>query len=344
MGCITHWKIFGVMKMYKVGVIFTGGTISMKVDERLKSAIPALSDAEIMATVTGIDRIAEIESVHFGSFPSPHISIDKMFELAKQMKIFQSREDIDGVVITHGTDSLEETAYFLDLMNASDKPVIVTGAMRNGSELGYDGPANLSAAICTACSKDSNGQGVLVVMNNQVYAADEVAKVHTMSLDTFQSPDFGPLGIIDQDQVIYYRQRKYQPAAIQATSHIKVGLVKSVAGDDGSMIHYLIDQGYKGIVVEAMGRGNVPPDMVDGIDRAIQSNVPVVIVSRCLKGRVLDSYGYRGGGKDLRNRGVILGDNMSGQKARIKLMLLLNVTTDMKDLREKFEADLYHVL
>lgn len=332
------------MKMYKVGVIFTGGTISMKVDERLKSAIPALSDAEIMATVSGIDKIAEIESVHFGSFPSPYITIDRMFELAEQVKIFQGREDIDGIVITHGTDSLEETAYFLDLMNDSNKPVVVTGAMRNGSELGYDGPANLSAAICTACSEDSIGQGVLVVMNNQVYGADEVAKVHTMALDTFQSPDFGPLGIIDQDHVIYYRQRKYQPAAIAASEHKKVGLVKTVAGDDGVLIDYMIDHGYKGIVIEAMGRGNVPPDMVDSIDRAIQSNIPVVIVSRCLKGRVLDSYGYRGGGKDLRYRGVILGDNMSGQKARIKLMLLLNITTNMEELREKFEADLYNVL
>ena len=332
------------MKMVKIGVIFTGGTISMKVDERLKSAIPALSDEEIMATVSGIDRIAEIESVHFGSFPSPHISIDKMFELDKLVKIFQSRSDIDGIVITHGTDSLEETAYFLDLLNDSDKPTVVTGAMRNGSELGYDGPANLSAAICTACSKDSKGQGVLVVMNNQVYGADEVAKVHTMSLDTFQSPDFGPLGIIDQDQVIYYRQRKYQLAGIQARSHRKVGLVKSVAGDDGALVDFMVDQGYEGIVIEAMGRGNVPPAMVDGIDRAIQSHIPVVIVSRCLKGRVLDSYGYRGGGKDLRNRGVILGENLSGQKARIKLMLLLNVTSDMKEIRDKFEADLYNIL
>lgn len=316
----------------------------MKVDERLKSAIPALTDEEIMASVSGINRIAQIESVHFGSFPSPHISIEKMFELHGLVKDFQQREDIDGVVVTHGTDSLEETAYFLDLLNASHQPVVVTGAMRNGSELGYDGPANLSAAICTACSKESKDQGVLVVMNNQVYAADEVAKVHTMALDTFQSPDFGPLGIIDQDHVIYYRARKNQHAAINASVGKKIGLVKSVAGDDGALIAFMVDQGYEGIVIEAMGRGNVPPAMVDYIDRAIQKNIPVVIVSRCLRGRVLDSYGYRGGGKDLRNRGVILGDNMSGQKARIKLMLLLNETTNLDELRVKFEADLYNVL
>ncbi len=330
--------------MYKVAVIFTGGTISMKVDERLKSAIPAMNDEEIMATVTGIDKIAEIESLHFGSFPSPHISIAKMFELAEKVKEFQQRNDIAGIVVTHGTDSLEETAYFLDLVNNSDKPVVVTGAMRNGSELGYDGPANLASAICTACSEDSVGQGVMVVMNNQVYAADEVAKVHTMSLDTFQSPEFGPLGIVDQDQVIYYRTRKYQPDHIAATEFKKVGLVKSVAGDDGDIIDFMVRHGYEGIVVEAMGRGNVPPDMVDSIDSAIKANIPVVIVSRCLKGRVLDSYGYLGGGRDLRKRGIILGDNLSGQKARIKLMMLLNMTKDMKEIRKRFEADLYNVL
>lgn len=316
----------------------------MKVDERLKSAIPALSDEEIMATVSGIDKVAEIESLHFGAFPSPHISIEKMFELAEAVKAFQAREDMAGIVVTHGTDSLEETAYFLDLVNQCDKPVVVTGAMRNGSELGYDGPANLSAAICTAGAKESVGQGVLVVMNNQVYAADEVAKVHTMALDTFQSPDFGPLGIIDQDQVIYYRSRKHQPNHIEATTFKKVGLVKSVAGDNGDIIDFMVASGYEGVVIEAMGRGNVPPDMVDSIDRAIGSGIPVVIVSRCLRGRVLDSYGYTGGGRDLRQRGVILGDNLSGQKARLKLMLLLNVTGDMEEIRRRFEADLYNVL
>jgi len=330
--------------MYKVAVIFTGGTISMKVDERLKSAIPALTDQEIMATVSGIEKIAEIESIHFGSLPGPHISISKMFELAALTKELQLRRDITGVVITHGTDSLEETAYLLDLVNASDKPVVVTGAMRNGSELGYDGPANLSAAICTACSKDSIGQGVMVVMNNQVYAADEVAKVNTLALDTFQSPDFGPLGIIDQDQVIYYRVRKHQPDYIKASEFKQVGLVKSVAGGDGELIDFMIDKNYEGIVIEAMGRGNVPPDMVESIDRAINANIPVVIVSRCLKGRVLGSYGYPGGGHELREKGVILGDNLSGQKARIKLMLLLNTTRDMEKLKRRFEADLYNVL
>jgi L-asparaginase len=330
--------------MFKVGIIFTGGTISMTVDERLKSAIPALSDQEILSKVSGIEKIADIETIHFGSYPGPHMSIERMFELAEMTKKLLAREDITGVVITHGTDCLEETAYLLDLVVDAIKPVIITGAMRNASELGYDGPANLSAAICTACSKESINQGVLVVMNNQVYGADEVTKIHTLALDTFQSPDFGPLGIVDQDQVIYYRSRKVKPMNIVTDQVKKVALLKTVAGQENDILDFYVDNGYVGIVIEAMGRGNMPPQLVAGVRRAISKDIPVVIVSRCLKGRVLDSYGYEGGGRQLREMGVILGDNLSGQKARLKLMLLLCITKDVHEIKRKFQSDLYHTI
>lgn len=330
--------------MHKVVVIFTGGTISMKVDERLKSAIPAMSDKEILSMVSGIEKIASIETIHFGSYPGPHMDVEKMFELSTLVNEQLIREEITGVVITHGTDCLEETAYLLDMKHTSTKPVVVTGAMRNGSELGYDGPANLSAAICTVCSKESLSQGVLVVMNNQVYSGDEVAKIHTMALDTFMSPDFGPLGIVDSDQVIYYRQKKKRTIHYEGSSVKKVALLKTVAGDDGDLLDMIIEHGYDGIVIEGMGRGNVPPMMAKKIEKAINRNMPVVIVSRCLKGRVLDSYGYEGGGHQLRKMGVILGDNMSGQKARLKLMLILNTYKEMADIRKAFEADLYQTL
>ncbi len=286
--------------MKEVTVIFTGGTISMKVDERLKAAIPAMSDGgEILSMVSGIEKVASIRTIHFGSLPGPHMTIARMFELANLISSELSKEEVSGVVVTHGTDCLEETAYLLDLITDSNKPIVLTGAMRNGSELGYDGPANLSAAICTVISEESQNQGVLVVMNNQVYGADEVAKIHTLALDTFMSPDFGPLGIVDSDQVIYYRQRKPRPKAITSRSERKVGLIKSVAGDSSALIEFMLSNDYEGIVIEAMGRGNVPPDMVPGIKKAVLSQVPVVIVSRCLKGgRVLDSYGYEGGGSN----------------------------------------------
>lgn len=316
----------------------------MKVDERLKGAIPALSGNEIMEKVTGIENLAEIENINYGNFPGPHITPDKMMELVNMTRSLLCRDDISGVIITHGTDCLEETAYFLDLCIDSEKPVVVTGAMRNSSELGYDGPANLAASICTVCAKESMNKGVLVVMNDQVNAADEVTKTHTLSLDTFQSMDFGPIGIVDQDQVIYYRNRNNRQLIQGHKIENRVALIKTYSGIDEAIMNYYIENNYKGIVIEAMGRGNVPPNMVGGIKEAISKNIPVVIVSRCPKGRVLDSYGYEGGGRQLRNIGVILGDNLSGQKARIKLMLILGQTENMTKVKGMFEMDLYRKL
>ena len=321
--------------------MFIGGTISMKVDEKLQAAIPALSGEEIIQKTVGIENYAQTETINFGSYPGPHVTPQMMMEISKLANKLLEREEISGVVIAHGTDTLEETAYLLDLTINSNKPVIVTGAMRNSSELGYDGPANLTASICTAISPESKGKGVLVVMNNEVNAASEVLKTHTLNLNTFQSMDFGPLGIVDNDQVIYYRdiyKRQYIPTN---TIETNVHLIKAAAGMDASMIHYCVEARTKGIVIEGMGRGNLPPDMVSGVKHALEKSIPIVLVSRCPKGRVLDSYGYAGGGRELRNMGVILGDNLSGQKARIKLMLILGFVKEPEKVKILFEESLY---
>lgn len=325
----------------RVAVVFTGGTISMKIDPRIAAAIPALSSEEIMSMVTNIDKIAEIEPVNFSRLPGPQMSLDKLIELRQVVLALVEREDIHGVVITHGTDSLEETAYYLDLSIHTDKPIVMVAAMRNGSELGYDGPSNLSSAICTAASSSACGKGVLIVLNNEVNAARETTKTHTMSLDTFKSLEFGPLGIVDQDEVIFYRNMT-KHHSINTPGLVKnVHLIKSALGMDSGVMNYLIDQGAKGFVIEAMGRGNIPPEMVPAIDRAIQLNIPVVIVSRCPMGRVLGSYGYEGGGKQLRDKGVIFGSNLNGQKARIQLMLALDFTDNMQKIKALFEKDYY---
>jgi L-asparaginase len=326
--------------MKKVAIIFNGGTISMKVDPRINAAIPAFSSQEIMSMVTNIEKYADIETINFSKLPGPHMTPDLMLELSNTIKNILKREDIDGVIVTHGTDTLEETAFFLELNIKSEKPIIVLGAMRNGSELGYDGPSNLSAGICTAISEESKGKGVLVVMNNEVNAATEVTKTNTLSLDTFKSPEFGPLGIVDNDEVLYYREKKSHDHILNIDKlESKVGLIKCGAGIDSDIIEFYINTGYKGLVIEAMGRGNVPPSMLDGIKRAISKNIPVIIVSRCPTGRVLDTYGYLGAGKMLRDIGAIFGFNLPGQKARIKLMLALSMTKDINKIKDIFEKD-----
>lgn len=325
----------------KVAIIFTGGTISMKIDPRIHAAIPALSSEEIMAMVTNIEKFAEIEIINFSNIPSPHITPNMMIDLAMVVKETINRKDITGVIVTHGTDTLEETAYLLDLIIHTEKPIIVVGAMRNSSELGYDGSSNLSAAICTAISKKSRNKGVLVVMNNEVNDASEVTKTNTLSLDTFKSPEFGPLGIVDNDEVIYYRDIISRQFIDTEKIENKVALIKCVPGMESDILDFYIDSSYKGIVIEALGRGNIPPTMIPGIKKSISNNIPVVMVSRCPTGRVLDTYGYDGGGKHLREIGVIFGSNLPGQKARIKLMLILSLTNNLEEIKELFEKNLF---
>lgn len=327
--------------MKKVAVVFNGGTISMKIDPKIHAAVPSLSGEEIMSMVTGIEEFAKIESYNFSNVPSPHMSPDDMMELSFYIKKLLDREDIAGVVVTHGTDSLEETAYLLDLTINCNKPIIVTGAMKSSSELGYDGPANLSASICTAISEESKNFGVLVCLNGELNCANEVVKANSMSLNAFRTPGFGPIGIVDNNEILFYRNRveKQYIDTNKVESH--VDLIKCASGMDSSFLDFSIDRGAKGIVIEAMGRGNIPPLMVDGVKRALDKNIPVVLVSRCFEGRVLDTYGYHGGGKELKNMGVIFGDTLSGQKARVKLMLALGKTNDLNYIKDLFEEGHY---
>ena len=322
--------------MKKIAIIFNGGTISMKIDEKIKAAVPSLSAEEIMSMIPGVEDYAEIEAYTFSSMPSPHMTLETMLKLSKFTTELVEREDIDGVVITHGTDTLEETAYLLDLTVKTKKPVVVTGAMRSGSELGYDGPFNLATSICTAISDEAVGRGVLVCFNGELNSASEVTKANSMALNAFRTPNFGPIGIVDNDNVIFYRDanhlEKYDVSKIEK----QVALIKCVVDMDSSYIDYLIEKGYGGIVIEALGRGNVPPKMVEGIKKAIELEIPVVVVSRCFEGRVFESYGYEGGGKQLKNLGVIFGDTLPGQKARIKLILAINSGMNIHEVARVF--------
>lgn len=312
----------------------------MKIDPNIHAAVPALTSDEVISMIPNIGRFCEIEVVNYGNIPSPHITPNMMIEIADLVKTTVAKEDISGVIVTHGTDTLEETAYLLDLIVQTSKPIVLLGAMRNSSELGYDGSSNLAAALCTAVSDRAMNKGVLVVMNNEVNAASEVTKTNTLSLDTFKSPEFGPLGIVDNDEVIFHRDIVSHQYINTNKIEDKVALIKCVPGMESDIFSFYINNGYRGIVIEAMGRGNVPPALVSGIKQAIDKDIPVVMVSRCPTGRVLDSYGYEGGGKHLREMGVILGGNLPGQKARIKLMLALGLTDEVEKIKEIIEYNL----
>ena len=330
-----------MIKKKKVAIVFTGGTISMTVDKKVGAAIPTLSGEQIMAMVTNIDKVAEVEVSNFDEIPGPHFTPERMMELKHYVNKLIEREDISGVVVTHGTDSLEETAFFLDLTTNTSKPIIVTGAMRSSSELGYDGPSNLSSSVCTAISDDAKDKGVLVVLNNEVMLASEATKTNTLSLNTFKSLSGGPLGIIDCNNLVLFRFASHRTFIDTNKVESKVALFKSAVGMDETFIKLAVDNGYKGIVIEAMGRGNIPPAMYEGVKYARENGIPVVISSRCHSGRVFDSYGYLGSGRDLRNLGCIFAGDLPGHKARIKLILALGKTNNLDEIKDFFEKGIY---
>lgn len=329
------------MEQKTIQIIFTGGTISMEIDPTLGAAVPALSGDQILSTVSHLDEHIATRVHDYGQLPGPHMTPQLMWDLAQLTRTYLADPEIDGVVITHGTDTLEETAYFLELVLDSEKPVVVTGAMRNASELGFDGPSNLRDAILVAASSAAMGLGVLVCLNEQILAASEATKTHTEEAGTFQSPNFGPLGIVDMGKVLFYRRPIWRQHIPATRLEDRVDLFKMYAGADDRFVRYAVDSGAQGLVIEALGRGNVPPAVVPGIAYALEKGLPVVITSRALRGRVLDAYGYEGAGKRLRNMGVIFADYLSSAKSRIKLMLALGATHDPQLVRGYFEEGRY---
>lgn len=310
----------------------------MSIDPTMGGASPALSGEEIVAQVIGLKEIADFEIINFARLPGPHVTPAIMLELAQAVRSVLQRDNIDGVVITHGTDTLDETAYFLDLVLQSVKPVVFVGAMRNSSELSWDGPANLIAAVRVATTMEARGLGVLVAMSEEIIAAREVIKTHTESVDTFQSRDFGAIGLIDKDRIIVARRITDQEYIPTDKIEMAVETMKMVSGGDGKFIDYAIAQGVRGLVLEAFGRGNVPPGYMQAIDRAAKTGIPMVLTSRCSRGRTLDAYAYEGAGKTLTKLGVILGGVLPSHKARIKLILALGAGWSTERIRQSFES------
>lgn len=307
----------------------------MRIDPIL-GAVPALSGQEILDQVPGIRDLADCEVIDFSRQPGPHWTLERMWELSELVRQHGSRTDLSGIVITHGTDTMEETAYLVDLRYEGSMPVVFVGAMRNSSELGWDGPANLYGAVRVACDAGAVGRGVLLSMNETVHAARDVTKADTQALDAFQSPRFGPLGVLEPDRVMWRRTLPGRDGVRSSRLVSPVDLFRCYVGMDDRWITCAVNQGTNGLVIEAMGRGNVPPALLPGIQAALDRKIPVLIATRSWHGRVLGTYGYEGSGGDLRRRGAISAGYLPGHKARIKLMLLLGRTQDPVEIGAAF--------
>lgn len=323
-------------KMKKILVVFAGGTFSMKIDEKTGGAIPFFNGEQLLELIPGASDIADLSVYDFGMYPGPHMTPEMMLDLSHKIKKIISENDLDGIIVTHGTDTLEETAYLLDLTLKTDKPIVVIGAMKTSSEPDWDGPKNLIDAIQIINNPFSRGLGVLVCLSGEINAASEVTKTHTDDVETFHSLDFGALGFVDRGRVFFNRAPRVLETLKDTAINSNVDLVTACAGITDKFVKYSVDSGAEGLVVEAMGVGNVPPKMFEGIEYAIDKNIPVVLTSRCPAGDTLDIYGYPGAGKWLKKAGVIFTHYLNGQKARIKLMLALGQTKEIEKIRKLF--------
>lgn len=323
--------------MSKIVIINTGGTISMAADQANR-VVTAQDYHPLHQFMPYLKPYGNIEMDDFLSLPSPHMTPEIMLTLAIQIEIFLRQTDVQGVVVTHGTDTLEETAFLLDLVVDSSKPVVITGAMKSSNELGSDGPVNLVSSIRVAASKASCNRGVLVVLNEEIHAAQYVMKTHANNTASFQSPQFGPIGILTKNTIHYLGAplpRKHFPIQ-QIRSNIP--LIQVVSGMRAEWISYLLNKEIDGVVIEAFGAGNVPPLIVPVIQELAKVGKPVVLVSRSYRGFVEDLYGYEGGGYQLSQLGVIFASGLSGPKARLKLMVALEMTKDISTLKRLFKG------
>jgi len=309
----------------------------MMIDPDTGGAIPKYSGSELVSKIPEAQKLVNITCYDFGKYPGPHMTPELMFKLSGDIKNKLSKKEFDGVVVTHGTDTLEETAYLLDLSIKTDIPIVVTGSMKNSSETNWDGPKNLLDSIRVCINPNSRKLGVMVCLNGEINAASEVTKIFSDELDTFQSLDFGALGFVQDDRVIFNRLPRLLETIDTNKINSNVDLITVYAGMNEKFFKFSADSGVDGIVVEALGVGNVPPAAFKGIKYAAEKEIPIVLVSRCPAGETDYVYSYPGAGVHIHNLGVIFTDFLNGQKARIKLMLALGKTNNKKELVELFE-------
>ena len=317
----------------KILVLHTGGTISMQADA---SGAVVTSQDNPMNHVSNPLEGVEVHALDFFNLPSPHIKPKHM--LALYQKIKEEADHYDGFVITHGTDTLEETAYFLDTMEVPHKPIVLTGAMRSSNELGSDGVYNYLSALRVASDDKAADKGVLVVMNDEIHAAKYVTKTHTTNVSTFQTPTHGPLGLIMKHEILYFKTA--EPRVRFDLDRIQglVPIIPVYAGMTEELLDLLPVDQLDGLIIQAFGAGNVPKETAQKLNDLIQEGLPIALVSRCFNGIAEPVYAYEGGGVCLQKAGVFFVKELNAQKARLKLLIAINAGLTGEELRAYMEG------
>ncbi|HFQ1878015.1 TPA: asparaginase [Staphylococcus aureus] len=316
-------------------VIHTGGTISMSQDQSNKVVTNDINPISMHQDV--INQYAQIDELNPFNVPSPHMTIQHVKQLKDIILEAVSNKYYDGFVITHGTDTLEETAFLLDLILGIEQPVVITGAMRSSNEIGSDGLYNYISAIRVASDEKARHKGVMVVFNDEIHTARNVTKTHTSNTNTFQSPNHGPLGVLTKDRVQFHHMPYRQQALENVNDKLNVPLVKAYMGMPGDIFSFYSREGIDGMVIEALGQGNIPPSALDGIQQLVSLNIPIVLVSRSFNGIVSPTYAYDGGGYQLAQQGFIFSNGLNGPKVRLKLLVALSNNLDKAEIKSYFE-------
>jgi len=317
----------------KILVLHTGGTISMQADDT--GAVVTSQDNPMNHVSNPLEGV-EVHALDFFNLPSPHIKPKHM--LALYQKIKEEANNYDGVVITHGTDTLEETAYFLDTMEVPHMPIVLTGAMRSSNELGSDGVYNYLSALRVASDDKAADKGVLVVMNDEIHAAKYVTKTHTTNVGTFQTPTHGPLGLIMKHEILYFKTAEPRVRFDLDKIQGLVPIIPVYAGMTEELLDLLPVDQLDGLIIQAFGAGNVPKETAQKLNALIQEGLPIALVSRCFNGIAEPVYAYEGGGVCLQNAGVFFVKELNAQKARLKLLIAINAGLRGDELRAYMEG------
>jgi L-asparaginase len=312
-----------------IHLVFTGGTISMQRDASAGGNVPAHGGEALVAFAPGLARVAEFRIENWAMVPACHLGPDRLWALRERIREIQEGSEFGadarprGIVITHGTDTLEETAYLLARTLPPDVPVAITGAMRTSSDDGWDGPRNLVDAATVAAADASAGRGAMVVFAGQVFAGHEAVKLDTMRLEAFGAPHGAPLGRVGGGAVRFERPRPpmavLQPRGLTA----RVAVIPAVVGDRGELLD-LVRPTHDGVVLVAFGAGNAPPGIVPAVRRWLEEGKPVVLASRCPNGVVTPAYAFEGGGARLVELGVIPAGPRTPSQARMELVIALS--------------------
>lgn len=323
-----------------VVILATGGTIAgagVTTTTTVGYTAAVTPVEKLISNVPELEKVANVSGEQISQIASESMTMEIWLKLAKRVNELLAQDNVNGIVITHGTDTLEETAYFLDLVVKSKKPVVLVGAMRPGTAMSADGPLNLYRSVILAGSKDAIGKGVMVMMNDTIHSGRDVTKTITDRVDTFRSNEMGVLGGFTGDQPVFYRQtlRKHTVATefdvINLTSLPRVDIIYHYAGNAGTMIDAAVNAGAKGIVHAGTGNGSIAKAEYPAMENALKQGVVVVRSSRVGSGIIA-----RNGEADDDKYGFVASDTLNPQKARILLMLALTKTTDVKEIQRMF--------